>query len=55
MWFGRKPMCNFGENEELPLLLKDITTLQLLNSNVLITPKKKTLDQNILLHIFIIV
>ena len=36
-----RPMCNFGQNEELSLLLKDITTLQLLNSNVLITPKKR--------------
>ena len=40
MWFGLKHLSTGDDEEELPLLLKKITTLELSNPKVSITPKK---------------
>ena len=41
MWFNLKPTSLDEDREELPLLLKVITTIELPNANIPITPKKK--------------
>ena len=58
-WFSRfdsKPTFTDEDEEELSLLLKEITTLELSNPKVPITKKKKNLyfDQNLFLYIFLI-